>query len=156
MIGALLRSWRAVSAGVLLGVVIGGAGAIVWVNSGPNIISNYVEETDGIISPAKHTIAFYTSGNRRKSCPTIVARYLWHWIDHNGKQVRYFQAIDNPPLEPAPELGPFAYVLGLKVDPSDFSPGQWWERTVSQGPCGWFGQQTIMQSADRPVTVRAQ
>ncbi len=67
MIAALLCSWRAVSAGVLLGVVIGGAGAIVWVNSGPNIISDYVEETDGIISPTKHTIAFYRSDTSSRS-----------------------------------------------------------------------------------------
>jgi hypothetical protein len=150
-----IRIWAVALASATVGL-FAGVGTMVWVNSGPSVVIESVDETDAIVSPGDDTISFVVSGERSKSCPIQVSRYLWRNVNYRGRPVKEFRAIDNPPLTPVPGKGHFQYMLTLTI-PKGFPPGQWYERTITMEHCGWLTEiQPPRQSPDRPVTIEAQ
>ena len=94
--------------------------------------------------------------DRVRNCPVQVSRFLWHWVDYEGRRIKDFRGIDNPPLSPVPGKGVQDYMITLRV-PDDLPAGQWFERTVTVTQCPLLGplfSGPPHVSPDRPITIK--
>ena len=128
-------------------------------DSGPSVIVDSLIEADDVVraGPEGDTISFVIKLDRQFSCPSMVSRYVWHWIDWKDHQIRDFHSIDNPPLSPMPGKGEHEFMLTLRVQGS-LPPGPWFERTVTMPECSLFPWWTTAgrntpRVEDRPIRV---
>ena len=156
MVGWGVKHWIAGLIGLVFGA-LSGLSILYYVSTQPPVIVDSVETADDLIQHgADDTISFVVKIDRAKSCPVQVSRFLWRWVDYEGRQVKEFRGIDNPPLNPMPGRGIQDYMITLRV-PDDLPPGQWFERTVTLTQCPVVGSlfsDPPHVSPDRPITIR--
>lgn len=139
--------------GVLLGGLFGCA-LIVGSHHGPPVVIHEEHELDGK-APLRGHIDLYMDLDRLRDCPSETSRWLWTWVDYNGRRVKQFYPLLNTTTTLSDLGHDQSFILSIPIPPGVW-PGQWyyWSKTVEHCSLlpGLF-RTPVRESSDIPINI---
>ena len=152
----LLFRWQNLLAGVG-GVLIGGVvgfSLLLWSSRTAPLIIRSVYELDGVVAQGGHLDIVFDI-DRLRDCPSETSRWLWTWVDQDGRRMRQFFPLVSTPTAITDAGLDQHFILSVPL-PAGIWPGEWFyiSRTIEHCPLlPSLFRPYIHESPDIPIHI---
>jgi hypothetical protein len=106
-----------------------------WCLRQPTLTISTIREVDGI-AVRGGSIHLLATIHRHRQCESTSERWLWRWIDVDGKRIQQWVLLEGNSAPPTP-IGVDTYVVTLALPPS-VTAGDWFYVGIARDSCGWL------------------